>query len=169
LPQQTKIFRKRFQAFREDLFYRLSVIPIELPPLSQRKEDIPQLVSHFIGLYNKDNVRQIEISRQALAMLQNHTWPGNVRELENTIKRAATLCDDDRIEPDDLPGFERAESTTISLKEELNDDRLSLKEYMKNVEVSYLKAVVEECSGDKDKAAKKLGVSLATLYRKINE
>jgi len=159
------------QTFREDLFYRLSVIPIELPPLAERKEDIPQLVNYFIGQYNKDNVRQIEISTQAIKLLIKHTWPGNVRELENTIKRAATLCDNSRIEVADLPGLdnETDEASHQTQDDGAIEERLSLKNYMKNVEISYLNAVIEECNGDKELAAEKLGVSLATLYRKINE
>ena len=154
------------QAFREDLFYRLSVIPIELPPLAERKEDIPQLVSYFISQYNSDNLRDVEISSQAVKLLMQHKWPGNVRELENTIKRAATLCDGDLIKPDDLSGIKIDDEENVERDQE---DCLSLKDYMKNVECSYLKAVVGECNGDKEAAAEKLGVSLATLYRKINE
>jgi DNA-binding NtrC family response regulator len=159
------------QTFREDLFYRLSVIPIELPPLAERKEDIPQLVNYFISQYNKENLRQIEISTQAIKLLIQHSWPGNVRELENTIKRAATLCDNNRIEVTDLPGLDidSSESSVQPIAKDSSDERPSLKKYMKNVEISYLKAVVEECNGDKEMAAEKLGVSLATLYRKINE
>jgi DNA-binding NtrC family response regulator len=159
------------QTFREDLFYRLSVIPIELPPLAERKEDIPQLVNYFIGQYNNDNARQIEISTQAIKLLIKHTWPGNVRELENTIKRAATLCDNSRIEVADLPGLDCGNDDVSSEPdfENINDERLSLKNYMKNVEISYMNAVIEECNGDKELAAEKLGVSIATLYRKINE
>ena len=158
------------QKFREDLFYRLSVIPIELPSLSERIEDIPQLVSHFIGQYNNDNLMQIEISSQAVKLLKTHKWPGNVRELENTIKRSATLCDNNLIEPEDLPGLAaESEGSASSINEEVKGNRLLLKDYMKNVEVSYLKAVVDQCNGDKEAASKKLGVSLATLYRKINE
>jgi transcriptional regulator with PAS, ATPase and Fis domain len=159
------------QTFREDLFYRLSVIPIELPPLAERKEDIPQLVNYFIGQYNNDNARQIEISTQAIKLLIKHTWPGNVRELENTIKRAATLCDNSRIEVADLPGLDCGDDDVSSEPdfENINDERLSLKNYMKNVEISYMNAVIEECNGDKELAAEKLGVSIATLYRKINE
>ena len=159
------------QEFREDLFYRLSVIPIELPPLAQRKEDIPQLVNHFLYIYNKDNLRQVDISPQAVKLLGQYNWPGNVRELENTIKRSATLCDNDIIEPNDLPvAIQTAVKTDI--KDELQnetEDRLNLKDYMKNIEISYMNAVIEECGGDKEKAAERLGVSLATLYRKINE
>ena len=160
----------KMQQFREDLFYRLSVIPIELPSLSERKEDIPQLVNHFIKQYNKDNMRQIEISSQAVRLLEQYGWPGNVRELENTIKRAATLCDDERIEADDLPhiAVDGAEDTAVS--DALpSGSRPVLKDYMKNVEAAYLQAVISECGGNKDEAAEKLGISLATLYRKINE
>ena len=156
------------KTFREDLFYRLSVIPIPLPPLVERKEDIPQLVNYFLQQYNDDNLRQVEISPQAIKLLAQHNWPGNVRELENTVKRAATLCDNDLIEVSDFPDFNCEEEANTGVKS-VDEDRLSLKDYMKNVEVTYLKAVITECNGDKDAAAEKLGISLATLYRKINE
>ncbi len=159
------------QTFREDLFYRLAVIPIELPPLVERKEDIPQLVNYFLQQYNSNNVREIEISAQVVKLLTKHKWPGNVRELENAIMRAATLCDNDLIEINDLGGldFEDDGEITNANTGTAQEDRLSLKDYMKNVEISYLKAVVSECNGDKESASKKLGVSLATLYSKINE
>ena len=158
-------------SFREDLYYRLSVIPIELPALSQRSEDIPLLVNHFVNIFNTENGRQVEISTKAVKLLKQHTWPGNVRELENAIKRAATLSEDSRLEPDDFPGLSELRSTTSATDSSniKNEGRLSLKDYIKNIEVSYLKAVVTECNDDKELAAKKLGVSLATLYRKIND
>ena len=156
------------QTFREDLFYRLSVIPIDLPPLAERKEDIPQLVNYFLNQYNKDNLRQVEISPQAIKLLAKQNWPGNVRELENAVKRAATLCDNDLIGVSDFPCFDCEEAVDVAAAN-TEEERLSLKDYMKNVEVTYLKAVVAECNGDKEAAAEKLGISLATLYRKINE
>ena len=159
-------------SFREDLYYRLSVIPIELPPLSRRKEDIPLLINHFINMFNTENARQVEISAKAVKLLKQHAWPGNVRELENSIKRAATLSEDGRLEPDDFPelaGLRSTSSDAADTSNIKNEERLSLKDYIKNIEVSYLKAVVAECNDDKELAAEKLGVSLATLYRKIND
>ena len=91
-------------SFREDLYYRLNVIAIDLPSLRERREDIPLLVAHF--LRNKINPRTgqpIQITRQAMEILTAHDWPGNVRELENAIERASTLCEDNIIQAADLP------------------------------------------------------------------
>jgi DNA-binding NtrC family response regulator len=90
--------------FREDLFYRLNVIPVTLPPLQQRRQDIPLLVNHFVGKYADSlgkNVRSV--SQEAMSMLDQFNWPGNVRQLENTIERAMALCNGPTIVPEDLP------------------------------------------------------------------
>lgn len=89
--------------FREDLYYRLSVIPLEIPPLRNRIEDIPLLVSHFLDLFNKENSRNVDISSQVVESLKKYSWPGNVRELENLLKRLATLCENNIIKIEDLP------------------------------------------------------------------
>lgn len=91
------------KTFREDLYYRISVIPIEVPPLRDRKEDIPLLVAHFLGEFNRENNRTVEISKQALDCLLQYSWPGNVRELENTLKRMSTLCENNIINIEDIP------------------------------------------------------------------
>ena len=158
--------------FRDDLYYRLSVIPIHMPELSERKEDIPQLTYHFLNEFNQANGRNVEISRAAIDLLRKYDWPGNVRELENTVKRIATLCDDNRIEPGDIPddircGLEVGDSN-ITPSVSGDSSIMDLKNYMKNVELTYLKAMVDECGGSKEEAARKLGIGLATLYRKIN-
>ena len=157
--------------FRDDLYYRLSVIPIHLPALAERREDVPQLVNFFLGEFNEANGRHVEISQAALDILQKYDWPGNVRELENTINRISTLCDDNRIEPSDIPEnlLEHLDSEiTSNSSMELDSRAFDLKSYMKNVESSYLKAMVDECGGDKELAAGKLNIGLATLYRKLN-
>ena len=89
--------------FREDLYYRLSVIPLEIPPLRNRREDIPLLVSHFLDLFKKENSRSVDISSQVVESLKEYSWPGNVRELENILKRLATLCENNIIRIEDLP------------------------------------------------------------------
>ena len=89
--------------FREDLYYRLSVIPLEIPPLRNRREDIPLLVSHFLDLFKKENSRSVDISSQVVESLKEYSWPGNVRELENILKRLATLCENNIIKIEDLP------------------------------------------------------------------
>src|SRR5262249_53244984 len=90
--------------FREDLYYRLNVIPILLPSLRERRDDIPLLVAHFLkGNVNQRNNRPLQLTRQAMEVLCAHDWPGNVRELENAIERAAALCEGDIIHVKDLP------------------------------------------------------------------
>ena len=90
--------------FREDLFFRLNVVPISVPPLRERREDIPLLVDHFLGLYcEREDVPPVEVGEEALEMLKNHDWPGNVRELRNTLERMAILSDGVRLMPDDVP------------------------------------------------------------------
>ena len=90
--------------FREDLFYRLNVIAITAPPLRQRREDIPLLVDHFLGVYcAKNNKSRLEAPRDVLQVLTDYSWPGNVRELENVVERAVVLCRAERLTPDDLP------------------------------------------------------------------
>jgi transcriptional regulator with PAS, ATPase and Fis domain len=154
--------------FREDLYYRLSVIPIQIPPLRKRLDDIPQLVAHFLQQFNKEKGRGIEVSTKVLDAFRKYDWPGNVRELENLVKRLATLCDNDRITVDDLPEhFHKIQ--TGGAPAEKSSPGYSLKEHMKNVEQNFIQTVIDEYDGNKDKAAEKLGVSIATLYRKLNE
>ena len=146
--------------FREDLFYRLNVVSITLPPLRERKEDIPMLANHFLQKFSEEHHKAIShISPEALEILMRHHWPGNVRELENTIERAIILSPHPIILPEDLPqkllGSEQAGLTLLSEKP------LSLKE----VEKSYILKVLQETKGNKKKAAEILGIDRTTLYR----
>src|SRR5688572_31876718 len=106
----TTLFRSDLKAeveqggFREDLFYRLNVISVTAPPLRARREDVPLLVDHFVGLYCKKNGRsRLSIPPEVLARLKDYAWPGNVREIENVIERAAVLCRGESMGLDDLP------------------------------------------------------------------
>ncbi len=151
--------------FREDLLYRLNVITIDLPTLRQRKDDIPLLVASFLKTRMKTRV-EITISSDAMAMLMSYDWPGNIRELENVIERAAILCRNQIIEPQDLslpnapmlmPGGPRGEEkigTAIPLKE---------------IERMHIEAVLRSFRGNKTESAKILGISLKTLYTKIQQ
>src|SRR5687768_11730641 len=99
--------------FREDLFYRLNVITIQLPPLRRKREDIPLLVQHFLAKYSEENKRRVrEVTPDAMRILMDHNWPGNVRELENTIERAVVLCNGDRVTPELLPDYLRYPART---------------------------------------------------------
>jgi DNA-binding NtrC family response regulator len=151
--------------FREDLYYRLNVIDIELPPLRERREDIPLLVQHFINRINHELKKKVtEVSEEALKTLITYSWPGNVRELENVIQRALTLCQHEVILPEDLPSsmFQEAEDDLL--------EEVSRKKYtLDRLEKEYIKKILIEAGGNKSKAAEILGVDRKTLYRKIED
>jgi len=150
--------------FREDLYYRLKVIDIELPPLRERREDIPLLVQHFMSKLGKEPKRVSGVSEDALKILINYSWPGNVRELENIIQRAMTLSQREVILPEDLP---------ISLLQEVDENLvekgLRVKYTLDQLEKEYIKKVLIEVGGNKSKAAERLGLDRKTLYRKLEE
>jgi Nif-specific regulatory protein len=143
--------------FREDLFYRLNVIQIKMPPLRERHGDLPLLVHHFLKKFSKKrDEKPKRISREAMRELERYHWPGNVRELENCIERAIVLSVSDEIQPEDLliPQSATVEQTRKTLKE---------------VEREAVLKVLEEESGNKTRTAEILGVSLRWLHYKLNE
>lgn len=149
--------------FREDLLYRINVITIELPTLKQRHEDIPLLVENFLKNKLRTKVQK-QISPKALEVLMKYDWPGNVRELENVIERAAILCRDDMIRPEDLSLPLRVTMLSDALEEqELVGSLVS----MKDLEHRHIDGVLRKVGGNKSEAAKVLGISLKTLYTKI--
>lgn len=171
--------------FREDLYFRLSVIPLVVPPLRERVEDIPSLASHFLSVFEKENKRKLELSKEALAALQSYPWPGNVRQLENLLKRLATLNESGSIgfpelppeiqkskgsPPPSLPPAPQPQRAGMAHypDEDFLPEVLPLKRHIRSIEESYIKRVIRHCGGDKELAAKRLGVSLATLYRKLD-
>jgi len=189
--------------FREDLYYRLNVIPIPLPSLRERKDDIPLLVAHFLrDKAHPHSNRPFQVTRKAMEVLCAHDWPGNVRELENAIERAATLAEAEIIQAADLPPsiLEAVKSTVqVSASEsqataelpavsevtlyplrtgagpkpggasqQITADSITpLKIFLREQEQAHLQRAMDACGGDKEKAAILLGVSLATLYRKL--
>ncbi len=148
--------------FREDLFYRLNVVTIELPSLRERREDIPLLVHHFMKRAARRRGAEVQITEEAMAALLSYAWPGNVRELANMIERAVILCSDGRITPHDLS---IAPPTHDGEARRPGGGRPSLEE----VERAYIAKVLHEEKGNKTKAAKALGISLRNLYRKIED
>jgi DNA-binding NtrC family response regulator len=151
--------------FREDLYYRLNVIALTAPPLRTRREDIPLLSDHFLGVYCKKNSRaRLEASREALALLIDYPWPGNVRELENVIERAVVLSRGARLTPEDLPDTIReAEPTEASLI------TFSVCTPLDEVELRLIRETLRHAKGDKSVAAQLLGISTRTIYRKLGE
>lgn len=149
--------------FREDLFYRLNVIPLTIPPLRQRPGDLHALILYFIAKYCKKNKRpNLSVSAEALRLMEHYSWPGNVRELENAIERAVILCLGHQITVDDLPPELSGASewrATVSLSPGMT---------LAEVEMTLIRTTLEKNHGDKAKTAEELGISLRTIYRKLD-
>ena len=156
--------------FREDLYYRLSVIPIEIKPLCERPEDIMPLVYHVLHQELGGNKELPNIEPDVLAVIEQYSWPGNVRELENALKHALTFAKNNVISKDCLPVKVIQASVTggADIRHE-NYRGKSLKAFLRMKEKEYLADVLKDTNGDKQKAAKSLRISLATLYRKLPE
>jgi DNA-binding NtrC family response regulator len=152
--------------FREDLFYRLNVIMIELPPLRQRKEDIPLLVEHFLRKYCKENERPLRrISPETLRPLLGYSWPGNVRELENVIERAVVLSTGSEVGIDLLPDPIAGRGTTFPMME--HRPNASLFDILEDCERRIITDMLEKCGWNQTEAAERFRVPLSTLNQKI--
>jgi two-component system response regulator HydG len=140
--------------FRSDLFYRLNVFRIELPPLRERREDIPLLVSHFVGKFSLSmNKRIVQVSPAAMEQLQQQSWPGNVRELENAVERAMVVAQEPSLrEQDFLLKTQNATNGAKTLDE---------------VERVHILRVLDECGQNQSRAAEKLGIDRVTLHHKL--
>ena len=157
--------------FREDLYYRLCVIPIELPALKERTEDIPLLVQHFLKKQSSvgTNDEPKKIDPKAIEILQMYRWPGNVRELENAIERACALCDDNLIRVQDLPPAVVKEATSgpLDVSGGAMPVGMKLEDFIRDQERQFIDETIRQNGNNREKAAKMLGVSMATLYRKL--
>ncbi|WP_409020245.1 sigma-54-dependent transcriptional regulator [Brevundimonas vesicularis] len=177
-------------AFREDLFYRLNVFPIEAPSLRERREDIPALVDHFIARFNVEEGKRVcGCSPQTLEMLQAHDWPGNVRQLENAVYRALVLADSSLLQPHDFPAIsgvavpllsegaaqapaepaaagEHTEATHSPIQ--IIDSRGHLRT-LEEIERDLIQHAIEVYSGHMSEIARRLGIGRSTLYRKVKE
>lgn len=152
--------------FRDDLYYRLNVIELKLPPLRDRREDIPLLVEAFLKKCGESRGKDVKgVSEAALAMLMDYAWPGNVRELENVIERAVTLSRGEKILPDDLPQAVQGARGDRRVLDEAAEKTLPLHE----IEKEYIKKILEKMGGNKYQAAHALGIDRKTLYRKLGE
>ena len=152
--------------FREDLYYRLHIIPIHLPPLRERKEDISLLTEHFIKKISKEvNIPELKIEAQAIDKLRRYNWPGNVREFENVLERAAVLSEDAHILASDLPLFsEGAQTLTYS-----QPDGLNLNRTLETTEKQLLEKAMDKARGVKTEAAKLLDIKTSALYYKLEK
>ncbi len=160
----------RERRFREDLFYRLNVIPIEVPPLRHRSEDIPQLVHHFLDAAAQDRgVAASSLSDAAMEILGGYAWPGNVRELENLMERLVVLVDDREIEVDDLPPALRGRLPVREATNWIPPSGVSFKEAVDDLETRLIRQALEQTHGNKNRAAKLLGLNRTTLLEKIKK
>ena len=149
-------------SFREDLFYRLNVIPVTLPPLRERKEDIPLLVEHFLDRLEAEMKKRVRITPEAMGALLAHDWPGNVRELRNVLERGAVVAQGDLVKPSDLgllPAPARAQGANAP------GEPSSLEE----VEKRHISEVLGHAAGNVSQAARLLGIDRVTLYNKIKK
>lgn len=154
------------QRFREDLFYRLNIIELQIPPLHERQDDIPLLCNHFVDKYSKELNRPVKgLTREALFALTRYDWPGQVRELENVIERAFLLCNGDYITLEDLP------SQILSGMNENGDQESmeSLNDAMLTFERNYIQHMLAITNRQKGETARLLGVDPSTLYRKMEK
>src|SRR5262249_55586610 len=158
----TKIKEGRF---REDLYYRLSVIPIEVPPLRARKEDIPLLVDHFLAVFCAENGRGPRtLSGDALVYFLAYDWPGNVRELRNMVERLVIMSPRDVIRPDDLPSPLRSKDDAPAARE---TRERTLREAREQFERAYIVAELRTHDWNMTRTAERLGIERSHLYRKI--
>ena len=164
-------------AFREDLYYRLAVVPIELPPLRDRREDILPLAQHFIEKYNEENGRQVseQIAPEVLALLEAYSWPGNVRELENAIERAVVIAPGNEVSRQCLrPEISDPESVIVASQEGASVGAvhdlgrgINFYDQVRRFEVDLIRRALEQTGGHQSRAARLLGMNATTLNSKI--
>ncbi len=151
------------RAFREDLYYRLNVIPMRLPPLRERADDIPFLAAHFVQIYAEKNRKDIRgITDDALEALAGYRWPGNIRELENTMERAVVLCRDESIDVGALPPHMQPEGPGAMRKLVF-----AIGTPLKEIEDTVIRETLKHTGGDKKLAARLLGIAARTIYRRL--
>ncbi|HPM83782.1 MAG TPA: sigma 54-interacting transcriptional regulator [Candidatus Anammoximicrobium sp.] len=148
-------------AFREDLYYRINIVRLQLPALRERREDIPLLIEHLIGKFNRLQGKCVtEVSDDVLAILMAYDFPGNIRELENILEYAFVLCRGGRIEPEHLP-------PTLREKPPLTGKRLRDGLTLRDLETLHIRDALRRCRGNRAAAARELGINPSTLFRKL--
>ncbi len=160
----------RKNLFRDDLFYRLNVVPLEIPSLRERRDDIPLLIDHFLKMFSPNNA--LKINAEALIAMVNHPWPGNVRELRNIIQRMSLICSDE-IKLSDLPAEFNKESPVVQIVRACNlcfvNENYNFTQIVSCVESNLIKEALKESNGNQSEAAKKLGLSLSTFRDKMRK
>jgi len=156
--------------FREDLYYRLNVIPIFLPSLKERPDDIGPLIEYFINKFSQKNNKKIDsISAEALSICMKYSWPGNVRELENSMENAVVLTEGNIILPEDLPFYIKAQKPENNVPDISQLDGLTYQDQIEYAEKIIISKALEETNGNKTHAAKQLGFSIRTMRNKANK
>ena len=161
------------KTFREDLYYRLNVIPVNIPPLRERPEDIEALSEHFLNEFNRKYGRNVEISEEVLNKFKKYSWPGNIRELKNEIERyvvtegqvSSVLNDNIRHSMTDV----NIKFTNSNISKNITVKNIPLKEVMDRYEIEYIRHVIDDCEGVMTEAAKRLGIHHSALYKKIDK
>ena len=157
-------------SFREDLFYRVSVIPIHLPPLRDRRDDIPELVNHFINKFCQQAGRDVTVSPKTMQMLENYMWHGNVRELEHTIERAVALERGDEIQPERLPDhITNYNPERIKAEFDMPDEGLNLVAHLESLEKTYVLEALKKTAGNQTKAADLLQMQVRSLRHLLDK
>ncbi|MET0754086.1 MAG: sigma-54 dependent transcriptional regulator [Pyrinomonadaceae bacterium] len=157
-------------SFREDLFYRISVIPISLPPLRERREDIPDLVAHFVKKFCDQTGREVSISPKTMEILENYTWHGNVRELEHTIERAVALERGEEIQPERLPEhITNYNPERINAEFDLPDNGINLATHLENLEKTYVVEALKRTGGNQTRAAELLQMQVRSLRHLLDK
>lgn len=158
--------------FREDLYYRLNVIQIRMPPLRERMDDIPLLVEHFINRFSEEIGKEVSgISEKAMNILREHDWPGNIRELENTIERAISLAYSDTIMPDNLPDKLVSEKSEPPLSSgfSIPEEGMEMEKYMEEMEKTLVLEALQRSGGVKKRAAELLGISFRSFRYRLEK
>ena len=151
-------------SFRDDLYYRLRVVEIEIPPLRERPEDILPLARFFVGkLARRLDLPDVQLDASCIDVLQRHSWPGNVRELENALERSAVLSEDGRIMPEGLP------PAVLRTEPGPNDREYSVRRPLKAIADDHIRAVLRHTGGNRTEAAKILGIGATTLWRRLKD
>ncbi len=157
-------------AFREDLYYRINVVPIVIPPLRERKEDIPLLIDHFVGKFGVENSKNVKgVSKEALEVLMQYEWPGNIRELENLIERVITLTSNEYIQLNELPPFLKSVSKVDGLKESVLDGKVSFLQAEEEFEREVILDALKKTNYIQSHAAEILGISRRILKYKMDK
>ena len=156
--------------FREDLYFRINVVPLEMPPLRERHEDVRLLAEATLGRLREQSQRgPLRLTRPALAVLERYAWPGNVRELENVLERTVTLADHDVITPEDLPPALLQADRTGALQEDVRTGRLGFEEAVGRFEQQLLRESLDRHDWNQTRAAEALGITRRLLKLKMDK